>query len=68
MYVGVGQETGKEVADEDAFSYACERCRIGDAEEKQLFIEEASESRGMDDFVENLVERFYTGNWIYQEG
>ena len=29
MYIGIGQESGKRVLEEDAFSYACDRIYSG---------------------------------------
>ena len=35
MYIGIGQEFGKRVLEEDAFSYACERIFAGTEEEQE---------------------------------
>ena len=67
MYTGIAAETGKTVHDEDAFSYACDRCRTGTIEEQETFLEIAKHAEDMEDFVETLVEWFYSGNWIYKE-
>lgn len=50
-YYGVGPETGKFVAAEDAYKYALERCLSGTLEEQK-------------EFREMLVEWYYSGNWI----
>lgn len=67
MYTGIMQETGKTVHDEDAFMYACDRCRLGDIEEKSTFLEYAKHAEDMEDFAETLVEWFYSGDWMYKE-
>ena len=67
MYTGIATETGKTVHDEDTFSYACERCRTGDVEEKETFLEISRHAESMEDFAETLVEWFYSGNWTYKE-
>lgn len=67
MYTGIAQETGKTVHDEDAFSYACDRCRTGDIEKQETFLEIAKHAEDMEDFAETLVDWFYSGNWIYKE-
>ena len=67
MYTGVAIETGKTVHEEDAFAYACDRCRTGDIEEQETFLEIAKHAEDMEDFAETLVDWFYSGNWIYKE-
>lgn len=54
--------------EEDAFSYACERCRAGDLEMKETFLEIAKHSEDMEAFSETLVEWFYSGNWVQEKG
>lgn len=68
MYVGVNKETGKNVHEDDAFSYACDRCRTGPLEDQETFLELAQHSDGMADFAENLVEWYFSGNWIKEVG
>lgn len=68
MYIGVAEETGRKVHDEDAFSYACERCLNGTVEEKETFLELARHCEDMEDFAENLVEWYFSGNWLKEEG
>ncbi len=65
MYIGVGPETGKRVSDRDAFSYACEICLYGDAQEQMMFMQMSRECNGIEEFADMLVEWFYSGNWIY---
>lgn len=64
MYSGINEEMGKRVYEEDAFSYACERCLKGTFEEQETFLELARHCEDMEDFEENLVEWFYSGNWV----
>lgn len=64
MYIGVGPEAGKKVKEYDAFAYACERCLTGTGEERRTFLEIAKNNRDMLGFASNLVEWFYSGNWI----
>lgn len=70
MYIGINQESGKKVRDEDAFIYAIERCTTDFAEK---FIEEfkgypINTVEDMRSFRFDLMEWFYSGNWIYKEG
>lgn len=53
-YLGFGPEKGTIVAENEAFSYALERCLRGTLEEQQ-------------EFEEMLVEWFYSGNWMKEE-
>lgn len=53
-YEGIGPEQGTVVSQEDAYSYALERCLSGTEEDKQ-------------EFKEMLVEWFYSGNWVRRE-
>ena len=64
MYIGILNESGKCVSDEDAFSCACERIERGTAEDKQMFLRLARESETFEQFVGRLVEWWYSGNWI----
>ncbi len=64
MYVGVGPEAGKRIKEYDAFAYACERCLTGTEEEHRTFFEIARTSKDMLGFAENLVEWYYSGNWV----
>ena len=57
-YVGILAEEGKEVTVEDAFLYALERCVNGSEEDKKAFEKE---------FGEELVEWFFSGNWVERE-
>ena len=53
-YIGIGPEKGTVVEDAQAFEYALERCTAGTLEEQAAFKEE-------------LVEWYYSGNWIKEE-
>ena len=55
MYIGIGPEQGTVVSEEQAFDYALERCLHGTPQDRQ-------------DFKELLVEWFYSGNWIKEDG
>ncbi|MCI6468164.1 MAG: hypothetical protein MSA90_22205 [Faecalicatena sp.] len=67
MYIGIAEESGKTVRKDDAFSYACERCKSGNLEEQETFLELARYCEDMDDFSENLIEWFFSGNWVKEE-
>lgn len=67
MYIGLGPESGKRVTDEDAFSYACACCNTGDKEEQETFMQLAKESGSIEEFAEELVSWFFSGNWLYKE-
>ena len=47
--------TGNFVPEEDAFDYALERCLHGTEEDQR-------------EFKEMLVEWFYSGNWVHEDG
>lgn len=68
MYIGVNTEAGKKVLEEDSFAYACERCRSGDLETKETFLEIAKHSEDMENFAETLVDWFYSGDWVQEKG
>lgn len=53
-YHGICVEAGTIVEENEAFSYALERCLHGTAADKQ-------------EFEEMLVEWFYSGNWVKEE-
>lgn len=50
-YEGIGLEEGIHVNEEDAYSYALERCTKGTPED-------------IKEFREMLVEWYYSGNWV----
>ena len=68
MYIGMNEETGKNVHEDDAFSYACDRCRSGDLKMRETFLEIAKHAEDMEDFTETLIEWFYSGNWVQEKG
>lgn len=51
IYKGIGPEAGTMIEEEEAFSYALERCLHGTLQEQQ-------------EFREMLVEWFYSGSWV----
>lgn len=67
MYIGIGKNSKLRVFDEDAFCVACEKCRTGTDEEKEMFFFLVKDSKSMEEFSERLVEWFYSGDWIYEE-
>ncbi|MGL6199855.1 MAG: hypothetical protein ACRC3H_13080 [Lachnospiraceae bacterium] len=72
MYIGICPEKGKRIKDEDAFSYALERCLIGEDREEfgnlfTYYIYDGCWFTEIDGFREELVEWFYSGNWQYEE-
>lgn len=64
MFMGIGPEAGKTVRETDAFSYACDRCLTGTPEEQSMFFEIAKKHTDFLEFAEELVEWFYSGNWM----
>lgn len=54
-YKGIGPEEGRIVEESEAYEYALERCLNGTLQEQKEF-------RGM------LVEWYYSGNWIKEDG
>lgn len=74
MYIGFLSEQGKIVRDCDAFAYAVSRCAYQELG-KQEFLKEFSGSfsgglneKSLELFKVQLVEWFFSGNWIYQKG
>ena len=55
MYIGIGPEDGIMITEEQAFDYALERSLHGTPQDQQ-------------DFKELLLEWFYSGNWIKEDG
>ncbi|MGC4020394.1 MAG: hypothetical protein QM793_15020 [Muricomes sp.] len=68
LYTGVGREAGLTVRQEDAFSYACERCLNGTIEEQETFLELAQNSEDIEQFSEMIMEWFYSENWTKSVG
>lgn len=73
MFVGIGTETGKRVREEDAFMYAME-CVTTVPEDAQDFCNYftgvrygKSTPEELTEFRKDLVEWFYSGNWIKEE-
>lgn len=64
MFKGIGPEAGKKIREQDAFSYACERCLTGTEEEHRTFLEIAQNSKDMLEFASALLGWYYSGNWI----
>ena len=67
MYIGIGPETGKRICGKDAFSYACERCLYGNPEERGTFERLMKECENILEFAKELVEWYYSGNWIHSD-
>lgn len=67
MWIGIGVEKGKRIRDTEAFGYACDRCRYGDEEERNEFMDIFRKSSDIEEFANTLVEWFFSGNWIYDE-
>lgn len=67
MYVGIGPEQGKRIPDRDSFEYACKGCQYGSVEEKDTFWMLAKDCNTFEEFIKELVEWFYSGNWRYDE-
>lgn len=55
IYRGIGSEEDTIVTEDKAYDYALERCLKGTEEDRQGFRKE-------------LVEWFFSGNWIEEEG
>lgn len=68
MYTGVGLETGIQVREKDAFSYACQRCLTGTIEQQEIFLEIAAHCEDMESFAEGLTEWFYSEHWTKSFG
>ena len=67
MYVGIGPEKGKNVHDEDAFSYACERINNGTEREQETFMQIMKEAESFYMAVITVVLWYFSGNWVYEE-
>ncbi len=71
MYVGIGPEKRKRVTDEDAFMYAMEHVTTVE-QDMQDFVENFSgihyenTPEGLKQFRIDLVEWFYSGNWVWE--
>ena len=70
VYKGIGPESGKRIREEDAFMYAME-CVTTDAKDMQEFCDYFTGIRygkatpeELAEFRKDLVEWFYSGNWI----
>lgn len=53
-YIGIGPESGTRVEDEDAYTYALERCLHGTEAEQE-------------EFKEMLLDWYYSGNWVKED-
>ena len=67
MYIGIGPEAGKQVLEEDAFSYACERIYSGTEVEQETAMQIFREAENFYFAALTLVEWFYSGNWIKED-
>lgn len=73
MYIGFLEEQGKVVRDNEAFSYALSRS-FAREEDKQEFAKEFQDYfkdgitvDRLNEFQTDLVDWFYSGNWIHSE-
>ena len=64
MYIGIGPESKKRVLEEDAISYACDRIYSGTEEEQDVAMQIFREAENFHLAALELVEWFYSGNWI----
>lgn len=53
-YIGIGPESGTFVPADKSYAYALERCLSGTEDDQK-------------EFMDMLVEWFYSGNWIEEE-
>lgn len=71
MYIGICIETGKRVLEEDAFAYAMERCTTDYAcdflHEFGEDLRNLSTAYDLQKFRADVVEWFYSGNWIKED-
>ena len=64
MYIGIGPESPKRVLEEDAFSYAGDSIYSGTEEEQDVAMQIFREAETFHLAALELVEWFYSGNWI----
>lgn len=70
IYIGIGSESGRTVREEDAFMYAMERVTTVEKDMEEFCEHFTGVRYGMAtkkeimDFREDLVNWFYSGNWI----
>lgn len=73
IYKGIGPESGKKVQQEDAFMYAMERCTTEPVDMQEFCDYFTGVQYGkatpeeLAEFRTDLVEWFYSGNWIKEE-
>ena len=66
-YKGIGPEAGRCIPDYEAFGSACDRCLTGTDEEQRGFMELAHACQSLDEFAREVVDWYYSGNWIRDE-
>ena len=54
IYVGIGPNSGQSVEEDEALHYALEHCGVAIAK---------PDAPDADEFIEMLVEWFFSGNW-----
>lgn len=72
MFKGVAENYGKNISSKDAFSYALERV-FTNPKDRQYFCKEfpnfslkiLADDYSLEEFKADLVEWFYSGNWVY---
>lgn len=63
LYIGIGPENGKTVQEEDAFMYAMECVTTREKEWNEFCKNFQFTERDLQQFRENVVNWFYSGNW-----
>ena len=73
MFKGVAENYGKNISSKDAFSYALERVFTNPKDTRefckefpQFNIKILADDCQLAEFKHDLVEWFYSGNWIYK--
>lgn len=68
MYIGIGAEEGKKVSDKMAYSYAFHRCLTTEIKGfAQFCVDLEPEKEELEVFKKELVDWFYSGNWVYEK-
>lgn len=64
MYIGVNEESGKKVREEDALDYAIKRCLTGDIDTRDEFFDILKNYDNVQNIGEIIVDWYYSGNWV----
>ena len=69
MYIGIGPEKGRRIAEEDAFGYAMERCTSDCVDDfcKEFANQVLITINDVMQFRERVVEWFFSGNWVRRD-